>query len=212
MECRGWGVDLGLKNLATLTDGSLIGNPRHIGKHQGKIAFLQREMDNKKKGSKNRRKAKRKVAIGFETLKNSRRDFLHKLSRNLVSSYSFIALEDLASQELAKKNFGKQIYDAGWGELADMLRYKAASAGCEVVFVDPKDTTKMCCVCGNKMDMPLAVRDYDCEKCSNRMDRDKNAAYNILQRATAGAAGSNACGDEEKTSSKKQEAHVFRRG
>jgi len=206
------GIDLGLKTLATLSNGSKINNPWHIEKHQEKIAFLQRLSDRKKKGSKNRRKAKREVAIEFEKLKNTRRDFLHRLSHNLVNSYSFIALEDLASQELAEQNFGKQINDAGWGELAGMLRYKAESAGCEVVFVNPEDTTKTCCICGNRIDMPLSVRAYNCQMCGNSMDRDLNAAYNILKRATAGTAGSNACGDGTIVLSMKQEAHAFRRG
>ena len=189
------GIDLGLKTLATLSDGSKITNPRHIRKHQEKIATLQRESDRKKKGSKNRRKAKRLVAIEFEKLKNTRRDFLHRLSRNLVTSHSFIALEDLASQEMAEQNFGKSINDAGWGELANMLRYKAESAGCEVVFVDPKGTTKTCCICENQKVMPLSERTYFCDNCGNHMDRDLNAAYNILNRATGGSPGSNACGD-----------------
>ncbi len=200
------GIDLGLRVLATLSNGSKINNPRHIRKHQEKIAFLQRLSNRKKKGGKNRVRAKQKVAVEFEKLKNVRRDFLHKLSKNLVDSYSFIALEDLASQELAEQNFGKQIYDAGWGELADMLRYKAESAGCEIMFVNPKDTTKTCCICGNMADMPLAVRIYDCHNCGNHMDRDLNAAYNILKRATAGSAESNACGDVSKKTSVKQEA------
>jgi len=200
------GVDLGLKNLATFSNGLVVKNPRHVETHQEKIVFLQRVSDKKKKGSKNRRKAKKRLAVEFEKLKNTRRDFLHKLSHNLVNSYSFIALEDLASQELAEINFGKQINDAGWGELANMLRYKAESAGCEVVFVNPKDTTKMCCICGNKMEMPLAVRTYDCLLCDNNMDRDLNAAYNILKRATVGITGSNACGDVSGKTSMKQEA------
>lgn len=200
------GIDLGLKVLATISNGSKINNPRHIKKHQEKIAFLQRASAKKKMGSKNRRKAKVKVAIEFEKLKNTRRDFLHRVSHNLVNSYSFIALEDLASQELAEQNFGKQINDAGWGELTNMLRYKAESAGCEVVFVNPKDTTKTCCICGNKMEMPLVARTYICHICGNHMDRDLNAAYNILKRATAGSAESNACGDVSKKTSVKQEA------
>ena len=199
------GVDLGLKTLATLSNGSNINNPRHIDKHQEKIAFLQRASDRKKKGSKNRRKAKRGVAIAFEKLKNVRTDFLHRISHNRANSYSFIALEDLASQVLAEQNHGKQINDACWGELANMLRYKAESAGCEVVFVNPKDTTKKCCICGNKIDMPLSIRNYCCPVCGNRMDRDLNAARNILKRATAGTAGSNACGDVSRKTSMKQE-------
>ena len=204
------GIDLGLENLATFSDGHVIKNPRHISKHQEKIVFLRRESDKKTKGSKNRRKANRKVAIEFERLKNKRRDFLHKLSHDLVNSYSFIALEDLASQELAQQNFGKQINDAAWGELASMLRYKAESAGCEVVFVNPKDTTKTCCICGNIKEMTLADRVYKCPICKNQMHRDRNAAYNTLQRATAGMAGSNACRDVPVGTSKKQEIHSLR--
>ena len=202
------GIDLGLTTLATLSNGSVIKNPRFVRKHEEKIAFLQRHLARKKKYSKNRWNAKRDVASELEKLKNTRRDFLHKLSHSLVNSYSFIALEDLASQKLAEQNFGKQINDAGWGELANMLRYKAESAGCEIVFVNPKDTTRMCCVCGNKMDMPLSTREYDCDNCGNSMDRDLNAAYNILKRATAGLVGSNACGDVSRKTSVKQETVV----
>ena len=204
------GMDLGLKTLATLSDGSVVKNPRHIWKHQEKIAFLQRISDRKKKGGRNRDKAKRLLAIEHEKLKDTRTDFLHRLSHHLVNSYSFIALEDLASQELAEENFGKQINDAGWGELANMLRYKAESAGCEVVFVNPKDTTKTCCICNSMMDMPLSAREYDCQNCGNHMDRDLNAAHNILARATVGITGSNACEDVQIRTSMKQEAHVFR--
>jgi len=220
------GIDLGLTTLATLSNGSVIKNPRFIRKYEEGVAFLQKRLSMKKKGSRNRQRAKRQLATEYENLKNTRRDFLHRLSHNLVNSYSFIALEDLASQELAEQDFGKQINDAGWGELANMLRYKAESAGqhrtmrrsmsdafcleqnahCKVVFVNPKDTTKTCCICGSVTDMPLAVREYDCHNCGNHMDRDLNAACNILIRATAGSVGSNACGDVSRKTSLKQEA------
>ena len=203
------GIDLGLEMLATLSNGLMIKNPRFVRKHEKKVAFLQRRLSRKKKGSKNRKRAKRMLAIEYESLKNTRRNFLHSLSHTMVNSYSFIALEDLASQELAEQKYGKQINDACWGELANMLRYKAESAGCEVVFVNPKDTTRTCCICGNKMDMPLAVRTYDCRNCGNHMGRDLNAAYNILKRATAGSAGSNACEDVSRKTSLKQEAMAW---
>ena len=160
----------------------------------------------------NRKKAKRLLAIEHEKLKNARRDFLHWRSRKLVSSYSLIALEDLAIREMAEQKFGKQINDASWGELANMLHYKAESAGCEVVFVNPEGTTKTCCICGNKKDMPLSERTYRCDSCGNHMDRDLNAARNILKRATAGIAGSNACGDGAEVPSRKQEALRFAQG
>jgi len=202
------GMDLGLKHLAAFSNGMIIQNPRHIRKHQKKITFLQRKKDSKKKGSRNREKARRLVAIEFEKLKNTRRDFLHRLS-HLANSYSFIALEALTTQELITQGFGKQINDASWGELTNMLRYKAESAGCEVLFVNPEDTTRMCCQCGSKKDMPLTVRTYDCLICGNHMDRDLNAAHNILKRATEGHSGSKDCEDVCMETSMKQEAHAI---
>ena len=145
------GIDLGLMRLATLSDEHVVENPRLVRKHEEKVAFLSRELSKKKNGGRNRRKAKRLLATEHGRLKDARRDFLHKKTTELVNSYSFIALEDLASQELAEQKFGKSINDAAWGELAGMLRYKAESAGCEVVFVNPRDTTRMCCICGENM-------------------------------------------------------------
>jgi putative transposase len=206
------GIDLGLETLATLSDESKIKNPRLVRRHEEKVAFFSRQLSKKKKGSINRRKAKKRLAIEHEKLGNTRTDFLHKKTTNLVNSYSFIAMEDLASQELAEKNYGKSINDAGWGELASMLRYKAESAGCKVVFVNPEGTTKECCICGSMRDMPLSERTYLCDSCGNHMDRDLNAARNILKRATAGFAGSNASGDVPQGTSLKEEVHAFRRG
>jgi putative transposase len=206
------GMDLGLKTLVTLSDGSKIGNPRHLQKHAERLAALQRHFSGKRKGSQNRKRMKRKVAIAYEKIKNTRTDFLHKVSHSLVNSYSFIALENLASQETAERNFGKQINDAGWGELAGMLRYKAESAGCEVVFVNPKDTTKTCCMCKNRKDVPLAERAYLCDVCGSLMDRDLNAAHNMLAKATAGTAESKACGDGIAIPSLKQDALPFGAG
>ena len=108
------GMDLGLKSLATLSDGIVIGNPRHLLKHGQRLAFLQRRLSHTKKRSKNRLKAKQRVAMVHEKVSNARQDFLHKTSTQLVNNYSFIALEKLASQEMAEQQFGKSINDAGW--------------------------------------------------------------------------------------------------
>ena len=136
------GVDLGLSKLAVVSDGSIIANPRHIKKHERKIALLGRRLSRKKKGSHNRFKAKVKLARAYEKLGNSRRDFLHKTSRSLVNRYSLISLENLNIKGMVEEKFGKQINDAGWGTLASMLCYKAESAGCRVVFVNPEGTTQ----------------------------------------------------------------------
>jgi len=206
------GIDLGLINFAALSNSEIIANPRHIRKYEDALALLQRELSKKKKRSKNRRKAQIKVARAYEKLANTRRDFLHKLSSKMVSAYSLIALEKLASQEMAEQNFGKSINDAGWNMFASMIAYKAESAGCKAVFVNPKDTTKECSNCGTKTEKALSERTHICPSCGLSVDRDINAARVILKRATVGMMGSNASGDERMLSSLKEEAHAFRRG
>jgi len=206
------GIDLGLKTFATLSNGEKFSNPRHIQKYENRLAFLQRKRAKTRKGSHNRKKANEIIARQYLRLKDTRQDFLHKLSHTLANSYSLIALEDLSCQQMAGKNFGKQIYDAGWESFARMIQYKAESAGSEAIFVNPKNTTRECCMCGNLQDMPLDERIYGCKACGNSLDRDINAARNILMRATAGMAGSNASGDGTIIPSLKEEAHAFRRG
>jgi putative transposase len=117
---------------------------------------------------------------------------------------------------MAEENYGKQINDAGWNMFANMLAYKAEGAGCKVVFVDPKNTSKMCSRCGNiRKDLTLWDRTYACPNCRLSTDRDVNAACNILIRATPGQGGSNACNSLQKerdvalATSMKQEARTF---
>ena len=226
------GIDLGLKNFAVLSNGEVINNPRHIKKYKDKHAQFDRLRSRKVKGSHNRRKVNLKVARIDEKIANSRADFLHKKTTELVNSYSLIALEKLASQELAGKEafghkLGKSVNDAGWGTFANMISYKAEEAGCKVVFVDPTNTTKMCNICRHLKDMPLDVRVYECPHCNLVMDRDLNSAINILARAkemdlqtstpkrnahngaTVGITGSNACEDGTKNPSMKQEATAW---
>jgi len=139
---------------------------------------------------------------------NTKADFLHKTSTKLVNDYSFIALEKLASKKMSKQNFGKQINDAGWSTFANMISYKAEEAGCMVVFVNPKNTTKLCSGCGILVDKELYERIHNCPECGFSIDRDLNAAKNILIRATQGHCGSNACGDGAIALSIKQEIHI----
>jgi len=206
------GIDLGLINFAVLSDGTIIKNPRHLKKHQDNLRAKQKPVSRAKWGSSNRKKAKKRLAIVHEKVRNTRRDFLHKLSRKLIHSHSLIALEDLASQEMAENAYGKSINDAGWSEFISMLFYKAEGAGSRVVLVDPKNTTKECSCCGTLTDKELLERQHNCPSCGLSMNRDHNAAINILNRATAGIAGSNASGDVSKETSSKEEAHALRRG
>jgi len=207
------GIDLGLMSFATLSDEIKIKNPRYLEQYEDRLAFVQRKFSKKKKGSTNRKRAKLKLARLHEMVASTRVDFLHKISTQLVNDYPIIALEKLASKEMSEENYGKQIRDAGWNMFANFLAYKAEGAGCKVVFVDPEDTSKMCSRCGNiRSDLTLRDRIYTCSECGLSIDRDLNAARNILIRATPGQGGSNACNsvmerDVAIATSVKQEAH-----
>ncbi|MBI3413186.1 MAG: IS200/IS605 family element transposase accessory protein TnpB [Candidatus Aenigmarchaeota archaeon] len=203
------GIDLGLTKFAVLSNKEVIKNPRHPEQYEKKLALLQQRLSKKKKGSKNRKRAKHRVALLHEKVANTRTDFLHKTSTRFVNTYSLIALEKLASKEMSEQNFGKQINDAGWNTFANMISYKAESAGCKIVFVDPKNTTKMCSNCGELVEKELSERVHNCPSCGLSIDRDLNAARNILIRATVGQTGSNACGDVTTVPSLKQEAHIL---
>jgi len=203
------GIDLGLMKFATLSNRKVIKNPRHLKKYEEKLAQLQRKLSKKKRRSKNRKKAKHKVALLHEKVSNTRKDFLHKTSTSLVNDYSFIALEKLASKEMSERNFGKSINDAGWGMFANMLRYKAEEAGCKVMFVNPKGTTQECSNCHQIVKKELSERIHVCPFCGLVMDRDLNAARNIFIRATEGHSGSKLLENETIVSSMKEEAHTL---
>jgi len=198
------GIDLGLIRFATLSNGETIENPKYYKKYEERLAFLQRKLSKKKKGSKNREKAKYKVAVLHEKIANTRSDFLHKISNKLVNSYSFIALEKLNSKEMSKRikgklHLGKHIIDAGWNKFTNMLCYKAEEAGCKVVFVEARNTTQECSRCHRIVEKQLSDRIHHCPFCGLEIDRDLNSALNILIRATQGHCGSNACGDQVST-------------
>ena len=209
------GLDLGIEQFACLSDGEVIENPRHLRQAEERLKETHQQLSSKKKGSKNRQKAKHRVAVAYERLTNRRRDFLHKTSRKLVDSYSFLALENLNVAGLAAGFLAKSVLDCSWAEFVGMISYKAEEAGCEVVLVDPAHTSQRCSSCGLIRKKSLAERWHDCP-CGASMHRDLNAAINILQRATGGTPGSNACEDETFTPrqvlSMKQEAQGFSPG
>jgi putative transposase len=213
------GIDLGIDHFAYLSDGTVFENPRHLKQAEQKMKETQRCLSTKKKGSKNRKKAKLKVAIAYEKLTNRRKDFLHKVSRHLVGKYALIAVENLNVAGLARGFLAKSVLDCSWAEFVSMIHYKAEEAGCEVVLVNPAYTTQMCSSCGLVRKKSLAERWHNCP-CGASMPRDLNAAINILNRATAGIVGSQTCGEETPTgykygwqaSSEKQEAHGFSHG
>ncbi len=176
------GIDLGLKDLFVTSNGLRIGNPRHTAKYAAKLAKAQRRLSRKKLGSRNRAKARQKVARIHAKLSDCRMDNLHKLSRKIVNENQVICVESLKVKNMLRnRSLAKSISDAGWGEFVRQLEYKADWAGRQVVAIDPwYPSSKLCSGCGFVMEaMPLTIRHWTCPDCATEHDRDINAAINI---------------------------------
>ena len=176
------GIDLGVKHFAVVSDGEKVGNPKFRKEGQDDIAILDRRMRRKVKGSKNRAKARIKLARRYERVVNQRRDFLHKLSTRLVSENQTICLEDLNVQGMAKNHcLAASIEDAAWSEFVSMLKYKSEWSGKNLIFIGRFDpSSKMCSKCGHlKDELTLDVREWTCDRCGTEHDRDVNAAVNV---------------------------------
>lgn len=175
------GIDVGLHHFAVLSDKQFIENPRCLRKSEKKLARLQRFFSRKNRKSRNREKARIKVARHHEKILNQRNDFLHKLSRKLADSYSTIIVEDLQILNMIQNHkLAKSIADASWGQFTRMLSYKEEESGGKVVKVDPKGTTQTCSRCRFKVPKTLSDRIHICPRCGLKMDRDLNASRNIL--------------------------------
>ena len=202
------GVDLGLNHFITLSNSETVDNPKYLKQSESKLVFQQKHLSRKKKGSKNRNKQKLKLARIHRKIRNQRKDFLHKLSRKLVNKYDLIVFEDLKVQNMLQNHhLAKSIADASWSKLVSNCVYKAEEAGKHCIKVNARDTTKECSKCHEKVHVPLWQRVYECKNCGLVIDRDFNAAKNILNRA--GSARINACGDGEVSSSLKQDTRGF---
>jgi putative transposase len=176
------GIDLGIEHYVADTSGKFVEHPHNIAKSEWRLKREQRRLSRKKKGSENRARQRVKLALVHERIRNQRLDFLHKLSHDYVSRYDFIAVEDLDVKgliEMARN--GRNRADAAWATFLHMLTYKAERAGGWVVKVDPRGTTKRCSGCGEVVEKPLWARVHQCPKCGLELDRDLNAARNILK-------------------------------
>lgn len=177
------GIDVGLNNYAVLSDGTQIENPRFHKKEERRLARLQKRASKKKTGSRNREKAKIKVNRLYEKIRNRRTDFLHKTSRKIADDYNIICVENLQIYKMRQNSYvAKSVSDASWGEFIRMLYYKAEGAGGKVVSVNPMNTSQECSKCGNMVKKSLFNRVHMCPACGLVMDRDLNAALNILAR------------------------------
>ena len=176
------GIDVGIKVLFVTSDGFKSGNPRHTAKHAAKLAKYQRRLAKKKLGSKNRLKAKIKVARIHAKISDCRSDNLHKLSRRLVNDNQVICAENLTVKNMIKNpKLAKHIADASWGEFSRQLEYKSAWGGRMYVEIDKFfPSSKRCHCCGFVSEsMPLEIREWECPECKTSHDRDINAAINI---------------------------------
>lgn len=179
------GIDAGLMNLVTMSDGTTIPHPRFLKKGEKKIKREQRRLSRKVNGSENRNKQRMRVARAYGKVKDQREDFAHKLAHELVKNNDFIVFEDLKINRMVKNHYlAKNIADASWNTLVQYTTYKAESAGKEVVLVDPRNTSKTCSRCGHrKEELKLSTRVFRCGSCGYEIDRDLNAAINIHNRA-----------------------------
>jgi putative transposase len=178
------GIDVGIKSFATLSTGEVIENPKYFRKSEQTLKGKQRRLSKKKKGSSNRKKARKIVAKIHCKIRNQRSDFHHKVSRRLVNGYSFIVAEALNIKGMVRNhNLAKSIHDAGWGQFLRYLEYKAEEAGIQFEKVAPHYTSVNCSTCGERVPKTLAERIHSCPFCGTVLDRDHNAAINILNRA-----------------------------
>ncbi len=182
------GIDLGLTHFAILSSGEKIAAPNTLRQNEAKLVRLQRCLARKVKGSRNRAKARRKVARAHAHIADARKDFLHKLSTRLIRENQVIAVETLAVGNMQKNRcLSKSIADAGWAEFLRQLAYKSQWYGRTLVSIDRwHPSSKRCSDCGHTLPrMPLKVREWTCSECGSLHDRDINAARNILAAGLA---------------------------
>ncbi|WP_406426990.1 RNA-guided endonuclease InsQ/TnpB family protein [Streptomyces sp. NBC_00147] len=179
------GIDLGLTHFAVLSDGTKFDSPRFLRRAEKKLKKAGRELSRKQKGSKNRAKARLKVARAHAQVADARKEFHHQLSTRLIRENQAIAVEDLSVKGLARTKLAKSVHDAGWSQFVNMLAYKAARYGRTFIKINRfEPTSQVCSTCGHHDGpKPLNVREWTCPACGTRHDRDVNAAKNVKQAA-----------------------------
>jgi putative transposase len=194
------GVDLGIKQLATLSDGKLFANPRALKRAQKRLRRLERQKSRRMLGGKNREKTCKTLAKQHAHIAHIRRDATHKLTSYLCKNHAVVAIEDLHVAGMLKNHvLAQAVSDSNFGEIRRHIEYKARLYGCHVVTVDRwYPSSQTCSACGwRDGERTLADRTFVCVQCGLVLDRDLNAARNILRvalRSTASSAGSHACG------------------
>ncbi|MFB7620755.1 RNA-guided endonuclease InsQ/TnpB family protein [Kitasatospora sp. NPDC056181] len=179
------GIDLGLTHFAILSDGTKIDSPKFLRRAEKNLKRAQRSLSRKAKGSKNRDKARIKVARQHASVADARREFHHQLSTKLIRENQAVAVEGLAVRGLARTRIAKSVHDAGWSAFVTMLEYKAARMGRTFLRIGRfEPTSQVCSQCGVKDGpKPLHVREWTCGACGAVLDRDVNAAVNVAKAA-----------------------------
>ena len=176
------GIDVGLEKFATLSNGETWANPRFFRQDEQALAHVNRRLAKAVKGTPGRRKARKAVARVHERIANRRHDFAHQKARKVVNHYGSIAVEDLNVNTMVHNRcLSKSISDAAWSQFRQTLSYKAAEAGRTLVAVNPAYTSQDCSDCGHRLKKALSVRRHVCPCCGLDIDRDENAARNILR-------------------------------
>jgi putative transposase len=191
------GIDLGIRNLATLSDGEVIPNPRHLKRQLKKLNRLQRMVSRRQKGGKNRKKAVQKLAKLHRRIKHQRYNTLHQVTSRLAKTKSVLVIEDLnVSGMLKNHHLAQAIGDVGFYEFKRQLVYKASWYGSRVILADRwEPSSKRCSACGwADEDFTLSNRTFHCERCGLVLDRDLNAAINLEELAESSSDSRNACG------------------
>ena len=180
---RSVGIDVGLTTFASLSDGSVIDSPKFAGGSEVEIKKASQRLSRRVKGSGRRKKARLLLAKTYERIVNRRLDFFHKATLDIIRAYGKIAVENLNISGMIKNHhLAHGIADAGWGLFLTILKAKAENAGREYIEVNPKNTSQECSGCGAIVKKSLAVRVHACPSCGLVLDRDHNAAINILAR------------------------------
>jgi putative transposase len=175
------GVDMGITHALALSNGATFDSPKHLQASLKRLRVLQRSASRKKKGGKTRRKTVEKVARLHEHIANQRLDWWHKTTRQLADTYGAIVLEDLSLEFMLQNgHLSRSTHDVGLGMFRDLLDYKAVGAGVEIITVNPRNTSQACSGCGRIVVKDLSVRIHSCPDCGLTVDRDVNAALNVL--------------------------------
>src|SRR6266487_110872 len=196
------GIDVGLKAYYTDSDGNTVDNPRQYRKAEQKLKRLQRQLSRKQKKSANRKKARQHLARAHLKVQRQREDFARKTASTLVSSHDVIAYEDLKIRNMVRNHhLAKSIHDAAWGTFISWVKAYGLMHNVPVIAVAPHFTSQECSACGALVKKSLSVRTHICPSCGVVLDRDHNAAHNILAKALACTLGHRETSSSEENAS-----------